>query len=79
MLNVEKYEEVERFQSQTILDTLINKYLFGNHILIWKDVSWAINQIQHSCLGFTIKANVHKKIRNYCGLEIRHGSVVSLS
>jgi hypothetical protein len=38
----EKYEEVNSFQSQTILDTLLNKYMFGNHISIWKDVSWAI-------------------------------------
>jgi len=49
-----KYEVVESFQSHTILDTLLNKYMFGNHISIWKDVSWAINQIQKSCLGFTI-------------------------
>jgi hypothetical protein len=50
----DKYEEVESFQSQNILDTILNKYMFGNHISIWKDVSWAINQIQNICLGFTI-------------------------
>ena len=49
-----KYEEVESFQSQTILDTLLHKYMLGNHISVWKDVSWAINQIQKLCLGFTI-------------------------
>jgi hypothetical protein len=49
----DKYEEIEGYQSQNILDTLLNKYMFGNHMTIWKDVSWAINQIQKLCLGFT--------------------------
>ena len=49
----EKYEEVESYYSQNILDTLLNKYMSGNHSLIWKDVSWAINQIQKLCLGFS--------------------------
>jgi len=49
----DKYQEIEGYQSQNILDTLLNKYMFGNHIKIWKDVSWAINQIQRLCLGFT--------------------------
>jgi hypothetical protein len=49
----DKYEEVESFYSQNILDTLLNKYMFGNHISIWKDISWAITQIQKLCLGFT--------------------------
>ena len=48
-----KYEEVESFYSQNILDTLLNKYMFGNHISIWKDIAWAITQIQKLCLGFT--------------------------
>jgi hypothetical protein len=50
----EKYEEVESFYSQNILDTLLNKYMYGNHLTIWKDISWAINQIQKLCLGFII-------------------------
>ena len=50
----EKYDQVESFYSQNILDTLINKYMFGNHLLIWKDIAWAIDQIQKLCLGFTI-------------------------
>ena len=49
----EKYEEVESFYSQNILDTIINKYMFGNHLNIWKDISWAITQIQNLCLGFS--------------------------
>ena len=48
-----KYEEIESFYSQNILDTLLNKCMFGNHIIIWKDISWAINQIQKLCLGFS--------------------------
>jgi hypothetical protein len=50
----EKYEEVETFYSQNILDTLLNKFMYGNHLLVWKDISWAINQIQKLCLGFTV-------------------------
>ena len=50
----DKYEEIESFYSQNILDTLLNKYMFGNHSEIWKNVSWGINQIQILCLGFTI-------------------------
>ena len=50
----EKYEEVESFYSQNILDTLLNKYMYGNHFSIWKDISWAITQIQKLCLGFSI-------------------------
>ena len=50
----EKYEEVESFQSQNILDTMLNKYMFGNQLSIWKDISWAIIQIQKVCLGFSI-------------------------
>ena len=42
----DKYEEIESFYSQNILDTLLNKYMFGNHISIWKDIAWAITQIQ---------------------------------
>jgi len=49
----EKYEEVESYYSQNILDTLLNKYMSGNHSMIWKDISWAITQIQKLCLGFT--------------------------
>jgi len=49
----DKYEEIESFYSQNILDTLLNKYMFGNHISIWKDIAWAITQIQNLCLGFT--------------------------
>ena len=49
----DKYEEIESFYSQNILDTLLNKYMFGNYISIWKDISWAITQIQKLCLGFT--------------------------
>jgi hypothetical protein len=49
----DKYKEIESFYSQNILDTLLNKYMFGNHISIWKDISWAITQIQKLCLGFT--------------------------
>jgi len=49
----DKYQEIESFQSQNILDTLLNKYMFGNHLCIWKDINWAINQIQNLCLGFT--------------------------
>ena len=48
----EKYEEVESFYSQNILDTLLNKYMFKNNSEIWKDISWAITQIQKVCLGF---------------------------
>ena len=48
-----KYEEIESFQARNILDTLLNKYMYGNHMEIWKDVSWGINQIQKLCLGFT--------------------------
>ena len=50
----DKYEEVESFYSQNILDTLLNKYMFKNHLEIWTDISWAITQIQKVCLGFTI-------------------------
>ena len=50
----EKYEEVETFYSQNILDTLLNKYMYGNHISVWKDITWAINQIQKLCVGFTV-------------------------
>lgn len=50
----EKYEEVETFYSQNILDTLLNKFMYGNHISVWKDITWAINQIQKLCLGFTV-------------------------
>ena len=49
----DKYEEIESFQSQNILDTLLNKYMFKNNSVIWKDISWAITQIQKVCLGFT--------------------------
>ena len=49
----EKYEESEIFYSQNILDTLLNKYMAGNHPLIWKDIAWAIDQIQKLCLGFS--------------------------
>ena len=49
----DKYQEIESFFSQNILDTLLNKYMFGNHISIWKDIAWAITQIQTLCLGFT--------------------------
>ena len=49
----DKYQEIESFYSQNILDTLLNKYMYGNHISIWKDISWSINQIQKLCLGFT--------------------------
>jgi hypothetical protein len=50
----EKYEQVETFYSQNILDTLLNKFMYGNHISVWKDISWAINQIQKLCLGFSV-------------------------
>ena len=50
----DEYEEIESFYSQNILDTLLNKYMFGNHSEIWKNVSWGINQIKTLCLGFTI-------------------------
>ena len=50
----EKYEEVESFYSQNILDTLLNKFMFGNYFGICKDISWAINQIQKLCLGFSV-------------------------
>jgi hypothetical protein len=49
----DKYQEIESFYSQNILDTLLNKYMFGNQMPIWKDISWAITQIQTLCLGFT--------------------------
>jgi hypothetical protein len=49
----DKYQEIESFFSQNILDTLLNKYMFGSHISIWKDIAWAITQIQTLCLGFT--------------------------
>lgn len=49
----DKYEEIESFQSQNILDTLLNKSMFKNYSGIWKDISWAITQIQKICLGFT--------------------------
>jgi hypothetical protein len=49
----EKYQEIESFFSQNILDTLLNKFMFGNYLSIWKDISWAITQIQTLCLGFT--------------------------
>ena len=51
---LEKYEEVETFYSQNILDTLLNKFMFGKHLAVWKDISWAINQIQKLCLGFSV-------------------------
>ena len=79
MKSFDKYEEVESFQSQNILDTLLNKYMFGNHILIWKNGSWAINQIQKLCLGFTIKRRHIRKLGKDFGLKIWRGSVVSLS
>jgi len=50
----EKYEEVESFQSQNILDSILNKYMFGNQLSIWKDISWAIIQIKKVCLGYSI-------------------------
>ena len=49
----DKYEETESFYSQNILDTLLNKYMFGINTIIWKDISWAITQIQKLCLGFS--------------------------
>jgi len=49
----DKYQEIESFYSQNILDTLLNKYMFGNQMPIWKDIAWAITQIQTLCLGFT--------------------------
>jgi hypothetical protein len=49
----EKYEEVESYYSQNILDTLLNKFMFKNNSEIWKDLSWAITQIQRLCLGIT--------------------------
>ena len=50
----EKYDQTESFDSQIILDTLLNKYMYGDHISIWKDIAWAIDQIQRLCLGFSI-------------------------
>jgi len=50
----EKYEVMESFYSQNILDTLLNKFMFGNYFGICKDISWAINQIQKLCLGFSV-------------------------
>ena len=47
------YEEIESFYSQNIMDTLLNKYMFNSYSEIWKDISWAITQIQKVCLGFT--------------------------
>jgi hypothetical protein len=47
------YEEIESFYSENILDTLLNKYMFGNYLSIWKDIAWGITQIQKLCLGFT--------------------------
>ena len=50
----EKYDLAESFYTQNILDTLLNKYMYGYHISIWKDIAWAIDQIQRLCLGFSI-------------------------
>ncbi len=50
----EKYDLAESFYSQNILDTLLNKYMYGYHISTWKDISWAIDQIQRLCLGLSI-------------------------
>jgi hypothetical protein len=49
----DKYQEIDSFHSENILDILLNKYMFGNHMPIWKDIFWAITQIQILCLGFT--------------------------
>ena len=49
----DKYDQVESFYSQNILDTLLNKYMYGNHLLIWNDIAWAIDQIQKLCLEFS--------------------------
>jgi hypothetical protein len=45
----EKYDLAESFYTQNILDTLLNKYMYGYHISIWKDIAWAIDQIQRLC------------------------------
>ena len=41
----DKYQEIESFYSLNILDTLLNKYMFGNHMSIGKDIAWAISII----------------------------------
>ena len=47
---MEKYQCDNIPHSQTIIDFLLDKYAFGDHINVWKDLSWAISQIEMLCL-----------------------------